>query len=474
VRKLFYMFLLLQVGVGSVSLLVASQHTEKTFLMPQPISLPIGISDFSFVSHDKGNGFVGATFFYRRDGGAGDLGTYFGRNGKNLVQIGSEQTDFQAANFIFTSNPAALKLRGSFRIRPKREVLGLFFNYSQKLPCKFDRFSVHFLIPFLQVRTSMRSRNYDEVIDVVEGRIVDTLSYFRGELWQDLPSRKQDRLRFAKIDCCANHIKNDIGDVDGSVAYLWLDHEKMRLEPFAGIVVPTGSKPKGEKVFEPLSGHGGQWGLLLGGRFSSQVEKNIELVGLCRIKHFFPNHQTRTLGFRSDDWGSVKAWSHYELLGESGKRGVFPAANVLTRSAKVGAVNLFDCSTACNIAVNKTKLSFGYRYFSRGEESVSVDCWPENRYALASNAYDPTTPFTIEPDPTPSIHDNAEGPIQKDMINAAVAQTPASITHKIHFFISRDIRPSFFNVGAGFSYEWAEKNSALEGFELYAFLRKIF
>ena len=111
----------------------------------------------------------------------------------------------------------------------------------------------------------------------------------------------------------------------------------------------------------------------------------------------------------------------------------------------------------------------GYNFLSRGAESVSVKNWCDNKYALASPAYDTSTLFTITENPDPSLDDNLEGPIQRDMLDTEPAETPASITHKVYAMLSGKWcwEGVPVTLGVGGAYEFAQDNAALEGYEVF-------
>ena len=130
----------------------------------------------------------------------------------------------------------------------------------------------------------------------------------------------------------------------------------------------------------------------------------------------------------------------------------------------------------CSLCVPNLIFSAGYTFFVRGAEVVDVACWPESTYATVLPSYDTSQPFNIVENPDGLTDDNLESPISKQMLDTSVAQSPATITHKIYGMVSGvwDSLSVPFSVGAGAGYEFVQDNSALQGLELYMCLKTSF
>ncbi|MBU1007581.1 hypothetical protein KKA53_00695 [Candidatus Dependentiae bacterium] len=471
-------FLLLLVS----NLFAAQDYTEKTFLLPQPIRIPTQSTFYDYTDEliARGEsvdvGHFQATAFYQESTNKKQLGVYFGRNGRSEVCIDSgtsaNKTSFKAENFIFTDDQDSLQLKGTMQIAPWRRVEGIHLVYSKRLTKISKRLFIMAHAPVVQVTHCLGVCATDERTELVEGRNVGVVCYFRGHLQQKLDPYKQAPLRCARMTCCKRHCRSGVADVELLLGHQFSNNDQYYLSPRAIVVIPTGNKSTGACMFEPVVGHGQHWGVGFGVEAMTVFKKTdatkIDLTCAYNIKQFFSNTQRRTLGFRSDDWSSVRAWSHYELLGESGKYGVFPAANVLTQDVKVRPGLLFDCSMNLNIWHKNCLVNFGYNYFSRAGEDVLVRCWDDDRYALVNpSTYVSTDPFTIAPDPDFGSDHNLEGPIQRAMLSTEVAASPPAITHKFYGLASYVHHSAPLTLGLGGAYEFSQDNAALEGYELY-------
>jgi hypothetical protein len=458
--------------------LCAQEHTEKTFLLPQPVRVPTQSMFYDYVTHvmDKeyavGWDHFQVTRFYWQQENGFDTGRYFGRNKRNVVRVASATTDitaFDPSNFIFSNNPLALTLAGLLKLKPYRRARGFHVSYLKRLSFISEKLFFNIYTPIMRVVQCMGASVSDEVTDTVNGSTVRLLDYFTGTFEQKSGSTKQDALKYAKIPGSAQKSRTGFGDVECTLGYEWGDGYYLR--PFVGVVFPTSNKPKGEFLFEPMLGNGKQWGASIGLEAMTVLHETddttVDLVASGQLKYFFDNTQKRTLNIRSADWDKIRPWSHYELLGEKGKLGVFPAANVLTRDVNVHQGILYDCYLNLNFRHRRCMINLGYNFFARERESITVKNWPNDTYALASSNYDATQPFTIAANPDPLTDDNVDGPIQKEMLHAFASETPALISHKIYGIVSYVRRSIPLSFGVGGAYEFAQGNAVLEGYELY-------
>ena len=462
-------------------------HSGKTFLLPQSLRSP---SERTFYDHIRGlfvkkkkmhGGGVRIESFRHCDQNRKDIGTYFGRGDGNVVSIGNEKTDFQATNLVFSNNPSAVTLKGKVELSPYRRIRGLYFCCFKRLTKLSKKLFVGVSVPWFHITRKMGVKISDEEKETVEGKKRGIWDYFSGNLHQAGKPHIQEPLKYAKLTSTGSNYKEGLSDSEIFLSYQWgknsyyFDfYQRHYFRSSVGLIVPTSNRTKGEFLFEPLLGNGKRWGIKTSFESMSVLYKSFEteirtILG-CNIQYLFGNRQKRMVSFRSDDHDSYRSWAHfYGLLGEQGKRGVFPAANVLMRDVKVSRGNSFDCFLACMLLHKNFALSLGYNFFARGAEVVGVKEWEDNKYALASPAYDTSTNFNIVSDPNPAVDDNVEGPIQKNMLDTSVARTPAVSTHKVYGMVSSvwDKLQVPLSVGVGASYEFVSDNAALEGYELF-------
>lgn len=449
-------------------------HTGKTFLLPQPMRFPTQhiFYDYCHDLFSRHKNLLGGNFqvtsFCRRDQNRKEIGQYFGRHESNVISIGTGVTDFQSSNLVFTPAPT---LKGTLELRPHRKIRGLHFSYLHRLKTFSKRLFVNVSFPIIHVTRRMDVRVCDEVKQSIGEEKFGILDYFSGRLFQrDI----QAPLQCAKIAFCKSQGKTDFGDIEATLSYQFNKNDRYYLRSSIGVLLPTSNRAKGQYLFDIITGHARHWGFL------SSIEAmailyqagptKVTVTHSATLKYCLENNQRRTISFRSDDIDSRRSWAHYYgFLGEHGKRGVFPGANVLTRDVHVTPGLIFDFIVNYNLFHRDWLCSFGYNFFSRSEEAVRPPCWEDGKYALASINYDPTTPFTIAATPNIVSSDNIERGITRKMLDTSVAQSPASISHKIYVMVGHkwNSMPVPVVVSLGGSYEFSQDNAALEGYELY-------
>lgn len=453
----------------------AKTYTGKTFLQPQPFRFP---TEYTFHDHlytlmnkkDLVGGQFQITSFYRRDNNPEDIGAYFSRLGCNCISIGPKKTDFQATNLVFTDLPSTLDLRGVLELSPIRKIRGIELGYIHKLS---DHLYLCLSVPWIHITRRMQPCVYNQQKQEIEDKVYEIRDYFMGRIEQDGQPHFQAALCCAKIKCHGSDYRTGFGDVVCSLSYQSQPMKGYWMRYFGGVILPTSNRPKGEWLYEPMLGNGQQWGIMVGaeGTVLAYETRKIKIKATVggTIKQFFSNTQKRMVSFRSDDLDSSRSWAHYYgLLGEEGKYGVFPAANLLMRDVKVTPGVYFDGFINYSLFHRNRVFSVGYNLFAKESESVKVRSWTNNKYALASPLYDTATPFTIVANPS-STDDNLEGPIQRNMLDASVAETPATMTHKVYAmasFVVDSLRIPV-TVGIGGAYEFAQNNAAPEGYELF-------
>ncbi len=111
----------------------------------------------------------------------------------------------------------------------------------------------------------------------------------------------QPEWQFGKISPFAQH-KAGVADIELKIGYEWIQQEPFHLESYLGILIPTGNKPSGEFLFEPIVGQGHHWGMLFGNATGIEnlerprkrpAHLRIEYAG--HTQYLFRNTQCRSL-----------------------------------------------------------------------------------------------------------------------------------------------------------------------------------
>lgn len=142
---------------------------------------------------------------------------------------------------------------------------------------------------------------------------------------------------------------------------------------YARGVMPTGTKPNGEFLFEPTIGNGHFWELGAGVNGYAQLwmpsDKSQE-IGFyldCSLTHLFNSHQQRVFDLKNH--GSL---SRYILLTNSATApsSITPAANITRADVNISAPLQIDLVTLVNYANDMFSCNFGYNFWSRSCEKI--------------------------------------------------------------------------------------------------------
>jgi len=410
--------------------------------------------------------------FYSHSTNERGLGRYFGLNKSNVITFGQDTTvagvDFDSDLLIHDPTAGGTPVTGNLELRPDRERFGVHADWLQRLSFISKNLFFNISVPVTHIEHQMNPRVFDES----EGKIDTTgdskglLDYFSGNLEQTQSTRIQEKLKFAKI--AGSHSKTGVEDVVVSFAYQ--PTARSRKDYFVRSIhvsIPTGNKPTGEFLFEPILGNAGKWGVGVSIEDKIKLYENdnwlIDVVTNADLTAFFSNTQKRTIGMRTHD-NQVIGWSQHYLLGENGIKGVKPAANILTRDVDVSSYITFDTGIGFDIHYKKLLFNVGYNFFARSAETVSVKSWPEDTYGVVTREYLTTDNF-----------DSGEivgAFISKSMLETGCAETPDVLTHKFSGALSYVFDGSCpFMLGLGGAYEFIQRNAGLQNYEIFAITR---
>ncbi len=237
----------------------------------------------------------------------------------------------------------------------------------------------------------------------------DFKTAMKGVTWGDMT----EALKYGKISDC-KQTKTRLSDIEVALGWNFLQDEDYHLGLMLRASFPTGNKPCGTYLFEPIVGAGGHW--MLGGGLTSHVqlwtsddeESNFCMYLDANVGHYFKTKQTRSFDLKD------RKNSRYILIQELGT----PVANLYAGDAHNTAVapsaqykeklfpliNKTTCCTDVSIAVqgdlaikfayNNGGFSFdiGYNLWGRSGEKFNEDCCKDcclesKKYALKGDAY---------------------------------------------------------------------------------------
>lgn len=257
----------------------------------------------------------------------------------------------------------------------------------------------------------------------------------------------QEGIAFGKIDGAQS--KSGLADIHLALGWNFILRETEHAGLNIFISAPTGSRPKGEFLFEPLVGHVKHWACGIG--FTGHVvvwEKDADQeVGLfvdINLSHLFRAKQKRSFDLKENGFGS-----RYLLLKEFDATGAFtgkviPAINKTTLDCTVRADIMADIVFMFGYTYKGIVFDIGYNGWIRSKEKISLKgAIEQNRFGIKGiqNVTNINTQSTatltgnnladqnnLADDPSPQF-------ISTEDINAKSAASPLLITHKLFFHL---------------------------------------
>ena len=198
--------------------------------------------------------------------------------------------------------------RSVISIRPQTSAVGAGF-YLRKAFCMNEDQSRGFFtsISFPVVRVSNDLNFQEDIINdgggglfTADENVVENMTEaFNQPEWQ-----------FGKITRFARK-KTGVADIEFKIGYEWIQQEPFHIESYLGILIPTGNKPSGEFLFEPIVGQGRHWGMLFGNSLGIEIwsneatERSLRIEYAGHTQYLFRNTQCRSIDL------FCKPWSRY-------------------------------------------------------------------------------------------------------------------------------------------------------------------
>jgi hypothetical protein len=255
--------------------------------------------------------------------------------------------------------------------------------------------------------------------------------------------------------CCNGQSKGGLSDLILVLGYDIVS----RPGGYAGLnlrcAAPTGSRPDGTFLFEPLIGNGKHWEFGVG--FSGRVlvwekdgEQELSLFADLNFTHLFKSCQRRSFDLCENGFGS-----RYILLKQFDSDGnyagtLLPAINVTTLSCDVRIDLQFEFLAMLGYTYNGLVFDIGYNGWIRSKERITLnECIPNHTYGLKGIQNVVTDLGQLSPitQSTATLHGNffadmaavadPDSPrfIRTSDINVRSAASPMLLTHKIFAYL---------------------------------------
>ena len=152
---------------------------------------------------------------------------------------------------------------------------------------------------------------------------------------------------------------------------------------FLGAYIPTGNKPCGYYMFEPVVGNNCHWGIMLGGYGAFELmrdddDRTLNALYSALTRYFIPNHQRRSFDLRGLPWSRyLKVWKSdnngTNLAVENLATNIDYLINYSTLCAKVKPQYSYDFNVGFNYTDRGFKAEAGYNLYARKAEEICFD-----------------------------------------------------------------------------------------------------
>jgi len=280
-------------------------YTNKTYMaIPTPhYHLPMKYTSWHRIlkqgssSENPWGGTLLATPFYRATSNNGKLGKYFGTNYKSTLKIDipRETTDIQN-DLIMHRYDDYPSLQGTLKIDPKHTSYGIYLSYNQELENLHKGLFFRVNLPIEHVENDLRAT---AIQTKYLGKSI--LDYFSGGYSNDDANNLQAALTHAKI--CGIQGSTGVADIELLLGWKLAEKKEHEVEGSIKVIVPTGSSPNGEYMFESLVGNGSHWGIGFNCNTSMNIMKSetssMEFIASLDYTYLLKGDEKRTLGFRN-------------------------------------------------------------------------------------------------------------------------------------------------------------------------------
>lgn len=185
-------------------------------------------------------------------------------------------------------------------------------------------------------------------------------------------------LTVAKLCFCPIK-KTGLSDIQADIGWDYMRND-YHIGFFGRLVIPTGTRPDGEYLFEPVIGNGGHWEF--GGGITSHAhlwkneprKRSLDIQINANITHLFNAAQQRVFDLKG--FGDLSRYLLVEKINTPVETiNVSPAANLTHRTVNVSATIQTDMVIMFSYLRKFLSCDFGYNFWARTREKFnSIPC----------------------------------------------------------------------------------------------------
>ncbi len=447
----------------------AGAYTNKTYMQPRNqalVNLPLITTGFTERTgakiEDRFGGNLEVVGFYGQNTNESETGAYFGVTNKATFDL-KTGTMNAAKSGSLTVDPAyVLHLHtlvndtvvATIKTAPETINYGADFVYHQDLAKIVKGLYLAVNLPVMHVENDMKM-----VVSGTDADVVTSVkAYFKGDVNTGYATEK---LTKGKINGSRN--ATGIADIDVKIGYNFLKKETYHMGLNIGMSIPTGNEVTGEYMFEPVYGtkhFGLGGGLCADARIWGNANHNVKIDFKADYRYLLEATEKRTHGLIGRNKGE------YYGVAAAGATTTTPLANISTLDTDVTPGSQVD--GIVGLAYNKGGFNFGlgYNMYFREEESNTIKgAFDDAKYIVVARNHDIATTAIVTATAGHNDENTASNFVTKAKLDKA--ETPSQFTHSVYGGLNYAFKnweyPVFFGLGG--KYEFASKNSAIEGWQ---------
>jgi hypothetical protein len=480
-------------------------YTNKTFLQPRNqalVNLPLlkttWCERIGAPLEDRFGGHFQVVGFYGQNTNKSDTGKYFGTLDKNSFSLNgadnltgtatafaaSTVADIDGAYIIHQENTDNSTLKLSLALNPESISYGVNLAYHQDLSKIVNGLYLKVVLPVQRVENDPKL-SITQTTPVANLTAANFLNYFKGTYTPNAvigAANAQALLQKGKIN--GKQSATGIADLDIVLGYKFLNKETYHFGINLGLSIPTGKEATGEFLFEPLYGSkhfGLGGGLHAGARVWGDEDHNFKLAFAANYRYLFQASEKRYTGIKNRNFAQYYLLSQFGVAANA--QALIPAANLLTQNVDVTPGSQLD--GILGLAYNKGgfNLDLGYNVYFKESESVKLkNDWSEGKYYIAArNQLTSVGGNALGSANNGYRFDNnnagagagvagATNMLSKSLLDVSAASTDSQFTHSVYGGLGYAFKEWEYPLmlGLGGKYEFASKNSALEGWQAWA------
>ena len=469
-----------------------SSCKSHTFFVPRQITTN-SVFELALNNYDRYQGWdpedgyhfaIYATPFYQRSSKGEKIARYFLRGGNQSLTFNEINEDLNALCSLWFGIESDVNTQfasGAFCMDPRRTAYGSYFNTSFANRWGNNALWLHIGFAAMRVKHELRIHSsLEEIAGPLSNFKLGTLDEFTSII----DALNNAEWNFGKFSTCRLS-KGGVDDVQLKLGYdrFYGEEEYNHVSLYFVGTIPTGKQQRSEFIFEPLVGSkSGSIGAGINSGYTFYCGEKYDISWLFDLKYrsVFSADQCRSF-----DLCKNGEWSRYLLVVPQDQHlATQPGINLLSGTAHVRPGSTIDLWTALNWSWHEYNIEFGYNFWWRQKERVTLKKTASTTLGIFDLAGMNGVPQTAS---EANISQSAIGTNQAPSDASFVAITandidldsaahPAAFSSTVYVAFDWSLVRSDYTVlvGLGGQYEFAHRTSALEQWGIWGKLGLVF